>query len=194
VPIWSTHRQGASFEPGVPWLLRFFDRIRWYPVTPEKLLELRAEMVAGHLDLQIEDGEFSMRDYDRFLADNEESIAAFKRGQGAAFDEERDAWEASGEFDRTEKDHAPAAEATKVHIPPGYEGVEAPFNANVFRIDIAQGEMVTEGQVLVSLEAMKMEVHVLAPAAGRVAEVVVREGDSVAPGSVLVVLKREVAA
>ena len=46
----------GPFEPGTPWLLRFFDRIVWYPVGADELLDLRADMAAGRLDVAIEDG------------------------------------------------------------------------------------------------------------------------------------------
>ncbi len=47
--VWNhRHPQPAGpFEAGTPWLLRFFDRISWYPVEPEELLDLRADLAAG---------------------------------------------------------------------------------------------------------------------------------------------------
>jgi urea carboxylase len=194
VQIWSTLRQRGPFEEGVPWLLRFFDRIRWYPVGADELLEMRAEMAAGRLPIRIEEGEFSMKEYEQFLAENAESIDAFKAVQGAAFATERSDWEIAGEFDRVDTSDAAPLETAAVLIPEGCEGVEAPFNANVFRIDVAPGELVSEGQTLVSLEAMKMEAHVQAPFAGRVVEVIATAGANVAPGTVLVIIEREEAA
>ncbi len=56
LPVRRPHRPGLeplpparcrSFEPGTPWLLRFFDRISFYPVSAEELLDLRADMAAG---------------------------------------------------------------------------------------------------------------------------------------------------
>ncbi|NQX05236.1 urea carboxylase [Rathayibacter sp. VKM Ac-2856] len=188
VPIWSTHHQAGAFEAGVPWLLRFFDRIRWYPVEPEELLELRSEMAAGRLPLRIEEGEFGLAEYQEFLAENAESIADFRAVQAGAFGAERAAWEASGEFDREEAVPAPPA-SSAVEIPAGCEGVEAPFVATVFRIDVAVGEEVAAGQTLLALEAMKMEAPVTAPAAGRVVAVVAEIGAHVAAGTVLVVLE-----
>ena len=69
--VWSTHRQRGAFEPGTPWLLRFFDRIRWYPVGAEELLDLRADMAAGRLDAaRSSRATFSLAEHERFLADN----------------------------------------------------------------------------------------------------------------------------
>ncbi|WKK73400.1 carboxyltransferase domain-containing protein [Rathayibacter oskolensis] len=188
VPIWSTHHQSGAFEAGVPWLLRFFDRIRWYPVEPDELLALRAEMAAGRLPLRIEEGTFGLAEYEEFLAENASEIAGFRAVQAEAFGAERDAWVASGEFDREEVVPAPPA-STAVEIPAGCEGVEAPFVATVFRLDVSPGDVVVAGQTLVALEAMKMEAPVAAPTAGRVVSVVATVGEQVAAGTVLVVLE-----
>ena len=58
--IWSRYRQGPPFEPGTPWLLRFFDQIRWYPVTAEELLDARADFAVGRHAVQIEPGIFRL--------------------------------------------------------------------------------------------------------------------------------------
>ena len=56
---------GSSFEPEHPWLLRFFDRISWYPVSADELMDLRADMAAGRGTVQIVDGEFSLAEHER---------------------------------------------------------------------------------------------------------------------------------
>ncbi|MBF6353239.1 5-oxoprolinase/urea amidolyase family protein [Nocardia higoensis] len=81
-----------------PWLLRWFDRIRWHPVSPEELLDLRADTAAGRGDLRAEDGEFRLADYRAFLAANADSIAEFRTAQAAAFAAERQSWRTSGEL------------------------------------------------------------------------------------------------
>ncbi|MFC7403202.1 urea carboxylase [Citricoccus sp. GCM10030269] len=188
--VWSTHRQRGPFEEGTPWLLRFFDRIKWYPVSTEELDTMRADMAAGRLPLQIEDGEFSMADYERFLAENQDSIDSFKDRQQIAFDAERQAWEDAGEFERAASVEAlPPAEDTAVEIPEGCEGMEAPFAANVVRVEVEVGDRVSAGQTLMAVEAMKMEAPVQAASDGVVERVVVEPGAQVAPGAVLVVLR-----
>ncbi|MCM6775115.1 5-oxoprolinase/urea amidolyase family protein [Nocardia sp. CDC159] len=91
--VWSHGRDEEK-----PWRLDYFDRIRWYPVTAEELLELRADFAAGNGALRTEDGEFRLTDYRRFLAANADSIADFRARQGAAFTAERDSWRAAGEL------------------------------------------------------------------------------------------------
>ncbi|MFD6950296.1 urea carboxylase [Nocardiopsis sp. TSRI0078] len=186
VPIWSGLRQYGPFESGTPWLLRFFDRISWYPVGHEELLDIRADLLAGRHELAVADGEFVLADHERFLAENADSIGEFERRRSAAFEAERRAWEASGEFeDRPEP--VPVAAAAP-DLPPGARLVEAPLSASVWKVDAAPGDMVEEGQPLVRLEAMKLEVVVRAPGAGRVSDILVTPGQHLEPGSAMAVI------
>jgi urea carboxylase len=89
-----------SFEPGTPWLLRYFDRISFYPVSAEELLDLRADMAAGRGDVDIATGEFSLAAYTDFLAADAEGIAEFRQQQSVAFNAERSAWDRAGEVQR----------------------------------------------------------------------------------------------
>ena len=69
------------------------------------------------------------------------------------------------------------------------ERVEAPVIGSVWKVECAVGDHVQEGDVLVILESMKMEIEVEADADGRVSEVLCNEGDAVADGQALVVLE-----
>ncbi|WP_336110920.1 5-oxoprolinase/urea amidolyase family protein [Streptomyces sp. PTD9-10] len=186
--VWSGWQQRGAFEPGSPWLLRFFDRIKWYPVQPDELLDLRADITSGRFVPRIEEGTFSLSEYEAFLAEHAESVAEFRARQRAAFAAERDAWEAAGEFARADAAAAPAAPPAEVVVPPGGRLVEAEFAASVWQLNVAPGDTVTARQPLLALEAMKMESRVHAPADGVVAEVLVRPGDQVGAGTALIVL------
>ncbi|WP_407710485.1 urea carboxylase [Arthrobacter nitrophenolicus] len=188
--VWSRYADSAPFEPGSPWLLRFFDRISWYPVSPEELLDLRADMAAGRgRGVEIEDGTFSLADHELFLEENRESITAFREKQGAAFAVERQAWADAGEFDRAEALAAVVAPAAdEVVVPEGGSLVSAPFAASVWKVDVAEGDLVVKGQPLVSLEAMKMETVLEAPSDGVVLRVLPAAGSQVVAGEAVVVL------
>ncbi|MEX3766039.1 carboxyltransferase domain-containing protein, partial [Mycolicibacterium fortuitum] len=102
--IWN-HRHpltAQGFDPEHPWLLRFFDRIQWYPVSADELLDLRADMAAGRGHVEITDGTFSLAEHEQFLAANAEDIAATRAAMEAARSEERERWAAAGEFVRKE--------------------------------------------------------------------------------------------
>jgi urea carboxylase len=188
--VWSRYADAAPFEPGSPWLLRFFDRISWYPVSPEELLDLRADMAAGRgRGVEIEEGTFSLAEHELFLAENRGSIDAFREKQGAAFAVERQAWADAGEFDRAEALAAVVApDADEVEVPEGGSLVSAPFAASVWKVDVAEGDRVAKGQPLVSLEAMKMETVLEAPCEGVVLRVLPAAGSQVVAGEPVVVL------
>ena len=59
---------------------------------------------------------------------------------------------------------------------------------NILKINVAQGQQVKEGDVLLILEAMKMENEVVSPKAGTVAQIAVSKGAVVETGTALVVI------
>ena len=81
-----------------------------------------------------------------------------------------------------------ALDATMLAPPGG--SLTAPMPATVVRIDAAPGDRVTPGQVLAMLEAMKIQVQVVAPTEGTVASVLVHQGDVVARDQVLIELEQ----
>lgn len=66
--------------------------------------------------------------------------------------------------------------------------VEAEMVANVWRVVVAPGDTVAEGDTLVILESMKMEIPVEAPCAGTVTELAVAEGGVVQEGDLIAVI------
>jgi len=95
VQVWNRDQRGPHFEQ--PWLLRTFDQLRFFPVSAEELLDQRAEQQAGRLTIEMEDATFRLADHRRFLADHDTEITVFRAQQREAFDQERQAWAASGE-------------------------------------------------------------------------------------------------
>jgi urea carboxylase len=155
-------------------------------VSADDLLDARADMAAGRLDVRIEPGVFRLADYERLLADNAGSIARFRERQAAAFAAERDAWERAGEFEPRED--VAAVDVAAVTAPDGGSVVDAPMTASVWKVSARPGDVVERGQDLVVLEAMKTEMHVTAAVAGVVVDVLVTPGDQVDSGRPLVVL------
>jgi urea carboxylase len=195
--VWNTYRVTDAFARGRPWLLRFFDQIRFYPVSPRELLEFRADFLHGRAHVRISESSFCLRDYRQFLAENRESIAAHKARQQAAFEAERGRWQASEQSgsiaDLPDEGEASSAE----HLPADCMAIASPVAGSVWRIPSVQGQRVQAGDTLVLIESMKMEVAVTAPADGLVSEMRCAEGRAVAFAQILVVLqlsdRREVA-
>jgi acetyl-CoA carboxylase biotin carboxyl carrier protein len=68
-------------------------------------------------------------------------------------------------------------------------GIEAHITGTIWKIEVAVGDTVEEGDTVLILESMKMEMPVEAEEEGTVAEILVKEGQSVSEGEILVVLE-----
>ncbi|VXB96336.1 urea carboxylase [Aeromicrobium sp. 9AM] len=187
--VWNSFRRGGLSDQQ-PWALRFFDRMEWYPVSADELLELRAETAAGRGPVDTEDGVFALADHERFLADNAASIGQFREQQSAAFEAEKERWRASGEFDVRPEPPAAAAGAP-IDLPAGSTPVVAPFVSSVWQVAARVGDLVKAGDRVVALEAMKMETPMTSPIDGEVVEIYVEPGEQVMPGQVLMAIKEQ---
>ncbi|EQB05317.1 urea carboxylase [Sphingobium quisquiliarum P25] len=192
IQVWNTHRQTDAFIEGKPWLLRFFDQIRFYPVSADELVEWRRDFPTGRRSIHIEPSEFRLADYRAFLVENASSIAEFEARRQAAFDEERAEWQRSGEFDRitdlAETD-APGSEA--IDVPDGAALVETPFGGSIWKLLVAVGDEVKAGDTIAIIEAMKMECAVQSPGTGTVAALYVQERQALQPGAPMLALRAQ---
>jgi urea carboxylase len=182
--VWNTYRQTRDFTEGKPWLLRFFDQIRFYPVSGKELLDFRADFIRGRASLKIEPTVFKLKDYNRFLQDNAADIAAFREKQRNAFREERERWKAAGAEAVEAKAETAAADAA-LGGPLSGTPVDAHISGNVWKVLVEPGQVVEADAPLLILESMKMEFTVTAPAAGTVKQVAAKEGSLVSSGQTL---------
>ncbi len=93
------------------------------------------------------------------------------------------------------KAEAPAPEKKEVPnaaggpVPAGASTVNAPMPGTILDIQVNVGDTVAKGQVLLILEAMKMENEIMAPKEGKVVSIQTTKGASVNPGDVLVAIE-----
>jgi len=185
--MWNRYRDVAAFD-GKPWLLRFFDQIRFYPVSAAELLRIRRDFPLGRYPLQIEHSTLNLADYQAFLSSEAEGIAAFRSQQQSAFQAERERWIASGQAN-FESDEAVAPLTDEAPLNAGEHSVDSHLAGNLWQVQVEVGQQVAAGDVLVILESMKMEIPLLAPLAGVVREVRVQPGSAVRAGQRVVVIE-----
>ncbi|MUT72797.1 urea carboxylase [Stutzerimonas frequens] len=185
--MWNRYRAVEAFG-GQPWLLRFFDQIRFYPVSAEELVRIRRDFPLGRYPLKIEHTELRLSDYQDFLAAEADSIDAFRRQQRGAFDAERQRWIESGQA-HFESEEVAADLGEDTPLGAGQHGIESHIAGNLWQVSVAEGSRVEAGDVLVILESMKMEIPLTAPVAGVVKEVRAQPGSPVRAGQRVVVIE-----
>jgi urea carboxylase len=187
--MWNTYRVTAEFTQDKPWLLRFFDQIRFHPVSGEELRAFRDDFLHGQAALRISEETFRLHEYREFLAANAATIDAHKARQQAAFEAERDRWEASGQIGYT-ADLPPAeTQGDAEELQPGCLAVVSPVSGSVWKISSTLGQSVKAGETLVLVESMKMELPVTAPVDGIVTQLLCTEGRAVQVAQTLLVLR-----
>ncbi|GLK78632.1 urea carboxylase [Methylopila turkensis] len=187
IQMWNSWRTTEAFKPGHPYLLRFFDRVRFFPVESQELREMRAAFPHGRYDVRIEDSSFSYRAYARFLTDNADGIAAFQARRQAAFEAERADWKARG-LDSFVSDAGSAPEDESA-VPDGCVAAASHMTGNVWKLLVEEGDHVAVGQPIVVVEAMKMEMEITAPAAGEIVSLRAKPGRTVRSGDVVAAIR-----
>ncbi len=164
--VWNTHRATADFGDGKPYLLRFFDEIRFYPVEAGELLALREAFPYGKAHVPIEPSSFRYSTYRAWLGENTASIAAFKKTQQAAFVAERERWRAAGQDLVATAPLAATLDAERPAVPDGCFELASPVAGSVWKLAAGVGAHVRAGNPVIVVEAMKTEIAVSANASG----------------------------
>lgn len=182
--MWNRYRLTEAFTK--PWLLRFFDQIKFYEVSAEELLDIREKHPQGHYPVKIEQTEFSLSDYQAFLDEHADEINVSKTRQQKAFEEERQRWEESGQanFVATEIEQS----SVKTELAEGQEAIESHVAGNIWQVLVEPGQTVKENEVVMILEAMKMELEVTASVSGVVDSICHDAGAQVHAGEPLLVV------
>ncbi|ULL16122.1 urea carboxylase [Paenibacillus sp. H1-7] len=193
IQMWNRLRSTESFQPGKPWLLRFFDQIQFYPVGADELLKLREDFLRGRYEADITETTFDLGEYLQFLESIKESADRFREQQQRSFQAERESWKALGLAEYvSEQDHDKAAEEEE--LPEGAVAVRCTMPGSVWKVLVTPGQLVKKGETVIIEESMKMEFPQFAPCDGYVQSVFVQPGDEVHAGQLLagIALEKEV--
>ncbi|AQZ94671.1 urea carboxylase [Halopseudomonas phragmitis] len=186
LPIWNKFLKSPVFVNGEPWLLKFFDQVRYYPVSEDELTEQREAFREGRLNLHIEDSYFDLAEHEQFIAANAASITAFKQRQQAAFSEEVALWQAD---EQAQVDAALQVRTQDGPIEVDGHAVTADISGNIWKLLVEPGQQVEPDQPLLIVEAMKMEFSVYADRSAKVLAIHCEPGRPVNAGDLLLVLE-----
>lgn len=183
IQMWNPLQTTEYFPAGKPWLLNFFDRIRFYQVSADEILTARNDFLRGKFPLRIEQTTFHLGEYKKYLDSIAEESAAFKARQEAAFEAEKQRWHEQG-LDTFVSEET-AEPAPEVELPEGSEPVAATVPGSVWKVLVSEGASVHRGDTVAILESMKMEIPIEADADGTVTALYLHPGEQVEAGQVL---------
>lgn len=186
LPIWNKFLKNKDFTNGEPWLLKFFDRVRYYEVSEEELTKMREAFREGRFQVRIEESFFSLAEHEEFLAQNAASIAEFKAKQKLAFDQEVALWQAD---ESAQVDAALQRKTTAGPLEVDGHPITADISGNIWKLLVEPGQEVEADQPLLIVEAMKMEFSVYAGRNAKISSIHCAPGTPVNAGDLLVVLE-----
>ena len=184
---WNRYRQTAEFSQ--PWLLRFFDQIKFYEVDADELLRIRREFPRGRYPIKIEEIQFSLADYNKLVNEHADEILVAKERQQTAFEAERQRWIESGQAYFSADSDMMLETGEEEELPVHHKAVESLVSGNVWQVLVEEGQTIKAGQPLLIIESMKMEIEVLAPHDGKIVSINREAGQQVRAGQRLMVLE-----
>lgn len=194
IPCFDLLGYKSGFSPTRPWLFQDFDLLTYYAVSEAELDEKLALFRSGRYVFEWEDVEFDMGEHNQLLRDTAEEVKGIRARQAVA---QREMMERENEsLARWREEKA----ATKVDVgtvdkllaDPAIESVDAPVDANVWKVEVEEGQIVKAGQTVVVLEAMKLEIAVRAHeeiGSARVEKVLVGQGETIRAGDRILLLR-----
>ncbi|MCG8610437.1 MAG: carboxyltransferase domain-containing protein, partial [Pseudomonadales bacterium] len=183
--MWNRYQKTDEFE--VPWLLRFFDQIRFYEVSADELKQIRQDFPLGQYPLKIEQTTFNLNTYQDELKQQQPAIEAFQQQREQAFNEELRQWREQGQLTFEQDTHEDSSDTET--LPVDVTGIESPVSGSVWQIKVNPGQQVKAGDTILVLESMKMEIEVYANTDGTIEKVLKEPGQPVTAGQTVVWMK-----
>ncbi|MDR2427180.1 MAG: urea carboxylase [Endomicrobium sp.] len=189
IQVWNAlERNTKTFSNKKPWALDFFDQIRFYPVSAEKLLDIREDFLRGRFELEIEKTSFNLNKYLKWLDSIKDSIKIFKDKQQSAFEDEKLRWKLHG-VDKFISENDCAIGTGEETVPKGMSAVRAAMSGVIWKIAVEEGQSVKKGETVILEESMKMELSQIATKSGTIEKIYVSTGQQVNAGQLLATIK-----
>ncbi|KAI5249053.1 hypothetical protein E4T42_05452 [Aureobasidium subglaciale] len=214
IPIFDALGWKDGFSPSRPYLFQDFDLLTYYRVSEEELDVMLADFRSGRYKFEWEEIEFDMAEHNRLLSDTAKEVEKIRAEQAVAQAEMTKAeneslaqWREEKAKNRVDDSTIESMLAGKyptayvddgvsltIMTDPKYTTIDSPVAANVWKIQVEQGQIVKSNQAIAILEAMKLEIAVNAPGdqkAAKVERLLVAPGETVNAGARIALLKFE---
>jgi len=185
--MWNRYNKTREFTQ--PWLLRFFDQVKFFEVSADELKKIRHDFPKGRYSINIEEKKFNLAEYTGFLEDNKNEIRQFTDKRKAAFDDELQRWIDSGQINFDSAQDLAIDIGEEEALPQNCVAIESPVAGSIWKMLVKQGDVIDENQPMVILESMKMEIEIVAPHAGTVYAVNRNEGSQINAGQPILILQ-----
>lgn len=190
IQMWNPLRETEYFKKGKPWLLNFFDRLKFYPCSADEILQYRDDFLRGKFHIDIEETTFNLGKYKEYLESIKESAQKFKAHQEASFQAERQRWIENG-LDHFESDTETEDTHADDVLPDGCEPINATIPGSVWKVLIEEGQEVKKGDTVAVLESMKMEFPIESEYSGVIEKVFIKTSQQVDAGQMIAAVKTE---
>jgi len=186
----------AGFSAEKPWLYEDFDQLTFYEVSEEILEKEIARFKSGTYKFEWDDVVFDMAEHNKLLENTREEVATMKARQEKAQAEMAVREKESVEKWKSQraKDGVSLDVLQGLLSNPNVEAMQAPLDANVWKVLVKKGDVLSAGQLVVILEAMKLEINVKVDddLVGSTVELLaVAPGDSVGAGSNILLARKQ---
>ncbi|KAF9878950.1 urea carboxylase [Colletotrichum karsti] len=188
VPIWDDVAASAASRNAQPWLFRLFDRISFYPVSET---ELDAAIARGKMTdlVKIEKGSLDLHEYEAWLEANSAEIEATRAARAEAIRTVPFMEELLQPYHPPETERRLVEEEVDAVV--AGERVKSQMPGRCWKCEVAVGDEVDVGDALVWIESNKMEIKIASAVRGRVAKMLVAQGDIVGPYDDLLIIETE---
>lgn len=184
--MWNRYESTEYFSN--PWLLKFFDQLRFYEVSHDELIRIRRDFPHGRFKLNVRQNTFRLADYVEDMKKIQEDVDEFRVKREKAFQEEIARWHANGQF-TFEEDPKELYSNDNPVVEDGELQVESPVSGNIWKVMVNVGDFVQKDDTLVLIESMKMELAVCAQCNGAIERILIKEGVMTTNGQPLIVMK-----
>ncbi len=188
IQMWNPMRETKYFTKGKPWLLNFFDQLKFYPCTADEILKFREDFLRGEFDIEIEETSFNLGEYKKYLESIKEGSEKFKAHQEASFEAERQRWREQG-LDHFDSETGEPVSEAEAELPNGCEGVYATIPGSVWKVLAEEESEINNGDEVAVLESMKMEFPIASEVGGIIRKIFIKAGEQVNAGQLIAAIE-----